>query len=133
MTDRPTALHAQIDDDPGARVDIPTRLVLRYAGSDRAAIADKLVDQATAWFRCDPFDLVTVDLSPARYSRLADGSDWVEGEATFTTRHELKAAADTEALRTRIYSLAREDLVAAEAYNRARGPHRHTLPEEHRP
>lgn len=107
MNNRPTALHARIDDDdPGARVDIPTRLVLRYAGSDRAAIADKLVDQAAEWFRCDPSELLTVDLSPVRYSRLADGALWVEGEATFTTRTELKAAADADAIRTVYYGQA---------------------------
>lgn len=129
MSNRPTALHAQLDDvDPADRVDIPTRLVLRYAGSDRAAIADKLVGEAAEWFQCDPFDLVTVDLSPVRYSRLATGAMWVEGEATFTTRHELRAAAAAEAVRTRTYSVAREDLVAAEAYDRARGPRRHTVP-----
>lgn len=112
---RPTALHAQLDDDaPDGRVDIPTRLVLRYAGSDRAAIADKLVGEATEWFQCDPFDLVTVDLSPVRYSRLATGARWVEGEATFTTRDELEAAALAEATRGRLYAEARVDLILAD-------------------
>lgn len=90
---RPTALHAQLDDDaPEDRVDIPTRLTLRHAGTDRAAIADKFVTEAAAWFHCDPLELVAVDLAPVRFSRLATGADWVEVEATFTTRHEIARA-----------------------------------------
>lgn len=96
MTDQPTALHAVLSDDPGDRVDIPTRLVLRHAGSDRAVIADKFVTEATAWFQCDPFDLVAIDLAPVRYSKLSTGADWVEVEATFTTRAEINRAVGLE-------------------------------------
>lgn len=125
----PTALHAVLDtDDPGDRIDIPTRMRLRRAGSDPTALAAALVEDALAWFRCDPTELV-IDLADLRYSRLADGGDWLEVEGWATSVRDLKAAAAAEAVRTRIYSRAREDLAADEAWRKATGPRRHTIPE----
>lgn len=121
----PTALHAVLDtDDPGDRIDIFTRIRLRAAGSDMPALAARLADDALAWFRCDPTEIL-IDLADVRFSRLADGAQWIEVEGWATSVRDLKAAAAAEAVRTRIYSRAR---AADDAWQKATGPRRHTIP-----
>lgn len=109
MTDTPrghTATYVILDeDDPADRIDIPTRLHLRRAGRDQALIVAKLVEDALAWFRCDPHELV-FDIARARGQNTSDGA-WFDVEATVTTVHDLEAHAATEVLAGHIYRDAR--------------------------
>lgn len=102
-----TATYVILDeDDPADRIDIPTRIEIRRAGRDQALIAAKLIEDAVAWFKCDPHELVFLDIPRVRLTITSDGP-WCDVEARITTVHDLEAHAATEALAGRIYRDAR--------------------------
>lgn len=103
----PPAIRA-VDDDGDPLLEVPARLKWRRSGRDVAELAHKLVADAVAVFRCDPFDLVVEQMADVRYYAADDG-EWLELEVVVTTRHELAAAAANEATRGRLYRIARED------------------------
>ncbi len=109
MTDTPrghAATYIVLDeDDPADRIDIPTRLLMRRSGRDRAAIFARLFEDAVAWFRCDPHELV-FDIVNVRHERSSD-RPWLDVEARVTATHELEAHAATEARAGHIYRDAR--------------------------
>lgn len=103
-----TATYVVLDeDDPTDRVDIPTRLHLRRSGRDQAFIAARLVEDALAWFKCDPA-LLVFDIARVRYQNTSDGP-WCDVEATVTTTRELEAHAATEARVGQLYRDARNE------------------------